>query len=310
MHEDADQAFEQAETALCQAPEERSQAWWVEWVNFQLDRIGFFYWSGRAQEIEHQVEKVRPAVEQYGTPLQRAKFYDGLNLMAIQKECFILSDETLQLALLSLSAGEQSGDLAEITWNNFQLGFSYLWHGDLEAAEKQLHKALSLAERIGDVTTQSRILTYLTITYRKLGDVQKVRQVAPRSLEVSTIGQMIQYTSMAQANLGWAERREGNLDQAQTLVEAAWEDFKTTITSGRQAWVVAWPLVAIYLAQGRLPEAVEFTRKLVAPIAQPQPEPIAQHLQAAIQAWEANEPEEAVNEINQAAALAEPLGYI
>ena len=75
-------------------------------------------------------------------------------------------------------------------------------------------------------------------------------------------------------------------------------------------WMVAWPLLGIALAQNRTAEAVDLARKLVAPTTQPQPEAIASPLQAAIQAWEQGQPDQAYTHLTEAAALAEPLGYV
>ena len=180
----------------------------------------------------------------------------------------------------------ETGVGSEQNFAEFVLGFDLLWHWDLKEAEKQFLIALQASERTGDVTTETRCLTYLTVTYRKLGDVPNVKTYAARSLEAAAIGQMIEYIGMAQANLAWAARREGKILEAQKLAEAAWETLQKTIQSQMFSWVAVWPLIGIYLAQNRTAEAIEFARMLLAPTTQPQPETIAALLQAAIQAWE------------------------
>jgi tetratricopeptide (TPR) repeat protein len=121
---------------------------------------------------------------------------------------------------------------------------------------------------------------------------------------------MVEYTSMAQANLAWAARREGKIDEALQLGETAWTFYKNTMQSQILSWVAAWPLVAIYVAQERLAEAMNFVSTMINPVAVQPPAPIAKHLHAAITAWEQGQPEAAESELQQAAALAEPLGYI
>jgi ATP/maltotriose-dependent transcriptional regulator MalT len=160
------------------------------------------------------------------------------------------------------------------------------------------------------VTIQSRCLTYLTVTHRKRGDIDQVCSFAARSLHVAVFGQMIEYTSMAQANQAWAARRQGQLQEASDLGAVAWDTMQKTPQSQMFCWVAVWPLLGMCLSQNQIAEAVDLARKLLSPTTQPQPEALAAPLQAAIQAWELGQPEQAAAFLTQAAALAEPLGYL
>jgi tetratricopeptide (TPR) repeat protein len=310
LYDEADQVYQQAETALGQEPADATVDWWQEWVMLQLDRIYLYYWPGRVQEMMELADKVRPAVEHYGTPLQRGKFYSNLAMAAVRRDRYVISDEILAVARKGAGIIKEVGVGSEYNYGEFLLGFCLLWHGDLEEAEKQFQIALQASERTGDVTIESRTLTYLTITYRKRGDIGKVRSLAARSQEAAAIGQMIEYISMAQANLAWAARREGKLLEARELGDAAWETMQKTAQAQMFAWVALWPLIGICLARNQLTEAVDYTRKLLVPVAQPQPDALAAPLQAAIQAWEQEQPEQAYAYLTQAAALAEPMGYL
>jgi tetratricopeptide (TPR) repeat protein len=222
----------------------------------------------------------------------------------------VISDEIHYYARKGHEILRETGVGSDQNFAEFVFGFVLLWRGDLKEAETQLLIALQASERTGDVATETRCLTYLTVTYRKLGDVPNVKTYAARSLEAAAIGQMIEYISMAQANQAWAARREGKILEAQKLAEAAWETLQKTIQSQMFNWVAIWPLIGICLAQHRTAEAIDFARKLLAPTTQPQPETIARSLQEAIQAWEQGQPEQAFSSLTQAAALAEPLGYL
>jgi tetratricopeptide (TPR) repeat protein len=310
LYDEATQAYQQAEMALGAEPAEGATEWRQEWVMIQLDRSYLEYWRGRVPEMTLLAEKVRPAIERYGTPSQRSKFFSDLALMTYRRDRYVISDETLAYNSQALSAAQQSGSPGELAWAQFLSGFSRLWHGDLNEAEETLQASLQLCERTGDVTTQSRCLTYLTVTYRKRGDIEKVRRFAARSQEAAAIGQMIEYVSMAEANLAWAARREGKLAEARELGEAAWMTMQKTVQAQMFVWVAVWPLIGICLAQNRLAEAVEYARKLFSPTTQPQPKAVAACLQAAVHAWEQGKPEKASTSLTQAANLAEPLGYL
>ncbi len=310
LYEDADQVYRQAEAAMGPEPDSDSPDWRQEWVALQLDRIYLYYWPGRVQEMMELVEKVRPAVERYGAPLQLGKLYYNIALALVRRDRYVISDEILAYSRKAAEILRETGAVSEYNFAEFGLGFNLLWHWDLKEAEKQFLIALQSSKRTGDVTIETRSLTYLAITYRKLGDMPNVKTYAARSLEAAAIGQMIEYTSMAKANQAWAARREGNLDEARLLAEDSWETMQKTPQAQMLTWVAVWPLVAIRLAYQQVAEAVEYARLLIHPKTQPQPEAIAARLQAAIQAWEQGQPEQASTELTQAAALAEPLGYI
>jgi tetratricopeptide (TPR) repeat protein len=310
LYDDADQVYRQAEAALGPEIDPDNPDWRQEWVALQLDRIFLYYWPGRVQEMMDLVEKVRPAVERYGAPLQLGKLYFSIALALVRRDRYVISDEILAYARKGVEILRETGVGSEQNFAEFGLGFDLLWHGDLKEAETQFLIALQVSERTGDVTTETRCLTYLAVTYRKLGDVPNVKTYAARSLEAAAIGQMIEYTGMAKANLAWAARREGNILEAQQLAEAAWETMQKTIQSQMFSWVAVWPLIGICLAQDRTAEAIDFARMLLAPTTQPQPETIAAHLLAAVQAWEQEQPEQSYASLSLAAGLAEPLGYL
>jgi tetratricopeptide (TPR) repeat protein len=260
--------------------------------------------------MAQMVEKVRPAIENYGTALQRIKFYTNLSAMAMRRDRYVVSDEILQNARMAVTAAREVGYGSDYNNAEFILGFCLLWRGDLDEAEKQFGISIQASERTGDVTTLSRCLTYLTIIYRKRCDPANVCKYAEQSRDVSAVGQMIEYIGMAQANLAWAARRDARLSEAFELSEQAWETMQKTPQAQMFAWVVVWPLVAITLAQNRIAESVGFARKLFGPTTQPQPDAIAAILLAAIQAWEQENPEQATFCLTQAISLAEPLGYL
>jgi tetratricopeptide (TPR) repeat protein len=310
LYDDADQIYQQAETALGQETVGSEVEWRQEWVALQLDRMSLYYWPGRVEEMIVLAEKVRPAVERFGTLMQLGTFYSNLVLAAVRHDRYVISDEILDNVYRAASILKEVGYTPGYTFQEFMVGFCLLWHGDLAEAESHFQLSLQACERAGDVTVEARCLTYLAVTYRKLGDISRVRDYAARSLETATTGQMIEYVSMAQTNQAWALRREGKLEEARRLVETAWETMQKTIQAQMFLWVAVWPLLGISLDQKRIGDAVEFARLLLNPKTQPQPEAIAASLQSAITAWEKGQLEQAYADFTQAASLAEPLGYI
>ena len=310
LFEEALRAYSQAEATLGQEPVNSIPEWWNEWLMIHLNRMRLRYWQGQVQEMIQLAERVRPALQRYGTPLQRSKFYTDLAAMALRRDRYVVLEETLTHAHAAVAAAQESENLSEIAWAQFMLGFTYLWHGDLDEAERQLKAALELTEQTGDVTVQSRCLTYLTITNRKRGQEEKVRDTALRSLAVATAGKMPEYISMAKANLAWVARRQGNLAEAQEIGQAAFDLFKQTVQGQMFPWVVLWPLIGTRLAQNQIAEAIEYVRGLFTPTGQLPPDTLASVLEAGIQSWEGGQPEITHAYLIQASKLALQMGYL
>jgi len=308
-YDDALRAWDKAETALGQEPVEAKVQWWQEWVQIQLDRLWLCYLRGRVQEISQLVEKSRSLVERYGTPSQRAAFFVRLVLLAYRRDRYVVSQETLAHARTALAASQESDNLSEIGFAQFVLGFTHLWHGDLDEAEEQMLAGLKLAERAGDVTLQSRYLTYLAVLYRKRGQVEETRRYISRSLAVATTGQMLEYIGAAKANQAWIAWREGNLTEVQEKGRTTLEVFQKIPTFPMQ-WLYRWPLIGAALMQDELSEAIEHARALLPPPQQLLPTVLTSQVEQAIDAWEGGRLEETRTRLRQAIELAQEMGYL
>src|SRR5258707_8362504 len=206
--EDALQSYSRAEAILDQASAEASSAWWQEWIEIQNGRIFIHYWLAQVQEITELVEKTRPVVERYGTQAQRATFFQNLDMMSIRRDRGVL-EESLGYARSALADRQESGRATEIDLARFFLGFAYLFYGDLDEAEAHIQAALAVGERAGDVVLQSRCLTYLTIVYRKRGQVEETSRYASRALKVATSLHWPEDVAMARDNLTRDTWRQG-----------------------------------------------------------------------------------------------------
>jgi class 3 adenylate cyclase/tetratricopeptide (TPR) repeat protein/ABC-type dipeptide/oligopeptide/nickel transport system ATPase component len=189
LYDEALQAYGRAETSLGPEPIEPPPEWRQEWLMIQLARLSLRYWQGEVREMTLLAKQMRSAVEQYGTPLQRSDFFSNLAAMNLRRDRYIVSDETLTYARMGAAASREWGDPNAISTTGgaqFLLGFTQLWHGDLDDAEEQLRTSLQEVEQTGRVSEQSRCLTYLTIVQRKRGQIEEARQYALRSLAAAT----------------------------------------------------------------------------------------------------------------------------
>jgi DNA-binding SARP family transcriptional activator/predicted ATPase len=311
-YERALQAYDLAQATLGQGSAESAAEWWQEWVQVQLERMWMYYWLGQWREMS-ELARIRSLVEQHGTPSQGVSFFLALAGMNNRRDRYRVSEETLDLCQLALAMSQEAENQGDIAWAGFVLGFSQLWHGDLDEAEQQMQAALALAEQTGDIVHQSRCLTYLTILYRKGGQLERVRQYASRSLKVATAGRMIEYAGMARANLAWVAWHEGDLARAETEAQAAmglWQQLPAGHSSCAFQWTALWPLIAAAFAQNRIPEASKFVHALLEPSQQCLPDDLTAVVQKAVKAWRGDQSKAARTYLGQALDLAQELGYL
>jgi hypothetical protein len=268
-----------------------------------------YYRSNQSQEMADQVEKVRPLLEQFGTPLQRGGFLQGLTAAELQRGRFVLSDTGLANARAALAAMREGNDLSELCLSQFQLGHGHLFRDELAEAEENLQAALAIAERIGDTVNETLSLTYLTVLHRKRGQTEEVRRYLPRSLAAATAARRTFYIGLARGNQAWLAWREQNLSEARTNAEAALELVQVQSFFCIK-WLALWPLLAAMLRQGDTFGAIEQARALLDPSQQTLPDVLTSALNDALAAWDAGQFLTAHVALERALPPAQERGYL
>jgi tetratricopeptide (TPR) repeat protein len=307
QNEQALQYYDRAEAVLGTEPPDSASAWWHEWIQIQLYRMILYYNWAKLPELAGQIERVRPVLEQYGTPTQRATFFMGLTRLGWRRDRYQLTEETLQYSQAALAASQESGDLNEIAFARFGFGFSHLWCNHLDEAEQHIRDALLLAEQTGDLVMQARCLTYLTIVYRKLEQVEQVRSYATKALVIATILQFDEYIRYAQGNMAWIAWREGNMAEVKEHGQAALESLAEDEPF---LWVALWPLVGLAVREQRLSSAITYARMLLAPLQMRLPDALTALLEEAIRSWDSDQLESSRLLLNEAIIKAQEMGYL
>lgn len=305
-----DQVAEQyaAAEALLGAPEaEAGPAWWEEWCQIQLEHLMLLYWWGRPERMAEQLSRVRPLIEQHGTPLQRAALFSNLCRHLNQQCRYAPSDVALGYAQAALAALPASAPPELRAPYQFVLGFSLLWHGDLAEAETALRMALEMAELTGDVTLQARCLVYCTVVYRRQGRVPEVEATAHRGLAVAESAGMLDYIGASDANLAWGAWQRGDLEAAEVLARTALEAWQRHPAPYPLRWQALWPLVGVSLLQARLDVTISYIQQLLDPTQQLLSPAIEQPLAAALAAWDAGQPTATRDLLAQVLDLAQQL---
>jgi tetratricopeptide (TPR) repeat protein len=309
-HDRAAEAYRRAETTLGTTPSDPLVDWWQEWLEFQNRRMWRYYGLNRPQEMAELAQEMRPVVEQYGTAGQRGAFHQSLALLGLRQDRYLPRDSTVDHIRAGLAAFREAGDLAAVVLALSGLGFALLWQGCLDEAETEMQAGLALAERIGDFTIQARNLTYLTVLFRRRGDVVRVRDFAERTLKLISEKEMWEYEGLIQANLAWAAWQDG--DQAATLAaaETARDLWQRAPLASPFQWTALLPLIDISMAQGQLSEALGHARRMLDDSQQRLPEELVAEVNRAVGAAESGKPEAAAGYLSRIVDLARQFGYL
>ncbi len=310
-YEAALHGFDRAESTLGPQTTDPTSEWWQEWMRLQQARLGVYYQQGQWREMNALIGTVQPIIERHGTPAGRARFFLNIALMLMRRDRYVVSAETLSYLQAALTAGQESGDLNELALYQFNLGFGHLWRDEFDVAEAYIQTALTAAERIDGMWLRAACLTYLTLLYRRRGQIDDVRRLNVRGLAAAERGQYPQYIGMAKANLAWIAWYEGHFAEAQVYGDAALDLWQQSSVDYPIQWAALLPLIGVALAQQQITEALAYARGLLGATQQRLPDALMVRIEAAIQAGEAATMKGVVRtHLERLIADAQALGYL
>jgi eukaryotic-like serine/threonine-protein kinase len=308
-HEAALAALEAAEEKLQSCPDKDADHWTESWIDVQLERSNLHYWRNEPNAQSDVLELVRPIVESRGKPRQKVDFYTAVSTQRVRASRYAVDESILADYLAAWAAVVDASLENEMFYVGFNLGFGLLWYGDLAGAQAQLEHTLDTCRRADDKTLELRCLIYLSLTHLRQHDVDAVNELAPQGEELARALTFPEYVGMARAMQSWVAWKEGRFVDAEGMAEEALEQWGTCVVHYSWYWACLWPLIAVRLARGQLAEAVKAACQLLVPPQQRLPPELASVVQAAITAWEGEEPQLAEEKLGQAVELAQRLRY-
>jgi hypothetical protein len=110
--------------------------------------INLVYWLGQVSESDRLRVRLQPAVEQHGTPGQRAVYFQNIVWIEFRRNHSVATAETVALIKAALAAQQETGNQAGIPAAQFGVGFALLWSGDPQGAMEPLQIALARPNRL------------------------------------------------------------------------------------------------------------------------------------------------------------------
>ena len=302
--------YDEAHRRLGSEPAMPEDTWWQQRLLVEHGRLYVHYSLGQWQEAEATVDRALPVAEQHGTPIQRTWFTGAIIGIAMRRDRYVISDETLAKAQVAKAEYEESGDLFLFALCQLMLGWCYLLRGELDGAEREVQATLTLAERTGDVQNRIYALTWLTFVRRMRGQVDAARDYAARTLEAATTAWMPEQIAAAQANQAWVAWRDGNQAEAEDLGQSALRLWQRSQWAYAFQWTALWPLLVVALEKEQVPEALHHARALLDPQQQRMPADLEDALESACQLGDAGQPERVRVQLERTVELAQELGYL
>lgn len=309
-HEQALEAYSQAEFVLDDDMREESLDWRHEWIQIKLDRIWVFYWMAQVREIDLYLSEVQPYVETVGLPKHRYHYFMSLVNRNHRQHRYRVQPETLDYAKKMLDAAVESNGPVEMAFAHFVLGFALLFADQLAAAEAELYEARQGCQRIGDVSGDTRAAAYLTILYRRQGRIEDTRKAAKELLKIAQKQQMHDYIGVACASLGWVAWKEGDGAGITQNNRLAWDAWERLSFPHPFQWTAGFTELRLLLGWAPAKKLAELARLLHDAPQMRLPDPIHEKLAAGINAFEADDQAAVKARLDEALQAAEELGYL
>jgi predicted ATPase/DNA-binding CsgD family transcriptional regulator len=312
---DAQARFEEALQVLTNALEtlnhadQRDESWWQEWIALQNSIVSANFFLGFLPPILERLDRIRAAVERYGTVLQRFDFFVSANAIELQRTAFVATGKAMDYARLGLDAANESGGFLQIALGHIRVGITYLASEQWQSAESEFLAGLASSDRVGNALTQTICATFLTTLCRRRGEVEAAQRWATLTLKTAGEAGIDLYLAAAKANLSWVAWRARNWRQAAALAEEALSIWQRVSPKYPLQWQAQWPLLGIALRQNRIEAAVNYGRQI---LEQPQvmPPDASLPLMTAIRAWDKGHESKCRACFSEVSTLAATLGYL
>jgi tetratricopeptide (TPR) repeat protein len=290
--------------------EQTKSEWKSEWIQIHLVIMEIYYFLQKIDEIMKISEKMNPVIEKYASPYEKSDFMHKIALATAAKDHYTGSEQTLEYCQKAITLSRESGLLSIMLNPQFFYGFNLLWADKLDEAEKELYKALNLAKKTGNILNSTLALTYLTVLFRKLRNIEKTKEYWQQSLSVIQGAHNLLYVAVAKANQSWIEWKENKFSEAENSAKEAIAIWDKLPLEYPFKWLGIFPLLAVYFHQDRIGRAVEGIQLLLGEKQQPLPKKLKIEVEYLITQWKSGHYENAKEILEKILDLAKEYRYL
>lgn len=233
-----------------------------ERFDLAIEQMYFHYWRNEPDRIAALVAEVGDAITSSGDRRHRAGLLQAQLMQAYRMSRYVIDDDMLDMARRFAALADDETDHSRRGYQLFSLGFTLVWRRELGEAVDVLSRALRVAGRAGDAVTESRVLTYLTVSERCRGSVDEAAAWADLAFAAAVRTGMAEYEGAALGNQAWAALRRGDERGAEALALSSLEVLDSLQLLYGFQWIPRFPLVVLAQRAGDLAVALEHLRFL------------------------------------------------
>jgi hypothetical protein len=257
LHEQANVFLEHSVT--------RSQKWWEEWLEIQLDHCWSLYWQGYDHQFKEVLDSMREPVSRYALQDQKIRYEHNINYLEFKVTDYHLGESTIALAESAYSTSRETGNVKTIANAVFHLSFTNLWANQVEESIRitELNKADT--EKTGDKFLITRIHVYYFVACRRAGKLDKTESLINEFLLSDKYVKIPEYIGMAKANLVWVYYKNGMVDEMHSAYKECMQYWKPGETYFPFFFTFAAPMLAHYFSNGEMDKGITFLQILLLP---------------------------------------------
>jgi hypothetical protein len=306
--EEIDQWQDLAETALSGVTE-KTNDWWNEWIDLQLDKCWKLYWRGDDKNLSYQIGKIQQDIEQHGSPAQKGRLMLSNLIHDFRKYRYRLPADTVALSekLYNSVSSIPNHPMNLMAWST--MGFSYLWADRLDDAIRELEALLPHALQAGDMIISTRSMVYQLIAWRRKKELKKVESLIQ---EFMHLGKFLHkagiYSGYFFGNQIWLCWKRKYFEPIEGLYEKVKSVLKTD-TASPFNFVYAFPMVAWCAETGQTEKAIPFLKEMMIPMQRRFEPELERRIEDLISSLPVNK-DNLQSEINEIIKLGEKFDYL
>lgn len=309
-HDRASAMLDEALNVLGESADVISAECMNEWLAVRIGQLWSAYWMGDIALMERLIEDVEPLVDRHADAVERRRFASGQAMLGYRKERYLLSGDTVAAADRALAASKETESLHEQADATFAAGFARIFADQSEAAVEYFLGGISLAEKCGDLRLKGRALTYLTVAYRQMEQIELLEETIALARDAVESSTAHDYEAVALANQSWIAWKSGQLDGAVALAEQALELWQREAPDYPLQWLAKFQLVAVFLERDNVQRAIEYGRSLLGSTNAILGNGVTEELERSVAAFDAGDTDAAGRSLKTAIKLAGDAGYL
>jgi adenylate cyclase len=213
------------------------------------------------------LDRAAPVLAARGGPARKTPFYRLCTTQKMLRNRLRVDQDDIASLRASAAEAEHTGEDKDVGYAQFFLGWVLWLRGDLDAADRELDQALTLANRIGETHLRDLALLTRCMTALRRHDAEMVRTLLPQAFAARDNGGYPEGRLAGRlacaAWLAWQDNRPEEVIRVAGQIEGF--DPSTLGSETKYRWIYLFPVIAARLRSGDIGPAATAAAQITAP---------------------------------------------